>query len=66
MDRCGAIVSHKFWTAAARALVDIEELSAEDIATKAMKIASSMCVYTNDNYRMEILEFAEKEDEKKE
>jgi ATP-dependent protease HslVU (ClpYQ) peptidase subunit len=46
--------------------VDIEELSAEDIATKAMKIASSMCVYTNDNYRMEILEFAEKEDEKKE
>jgi ATP-dependent protease HslVU (ClpYQ) peptidase subunit len=35
--------------------VDIEELSAEEIATKAMKIASSMCVYTNDNYRMEIL-----------
>jgi hypothetical protein len=42
-------------TAAARALMDIPELSAEDVAKKAMRVASDMCVYTNDNYRTEII-----------
>ena len=42
--------------AAARALMDIPELSAEDVARKAMRVASDMCVYTNDNYRVEVIQ----------
>ena len=40
---------------AARALIDMPELSAEDIVKKAMKIASDICVYTNGNLTMEKL-----------
>lgn len=39
--------------AAARAQMDNPDLSAEDVARKAMKIASDMCVYTNDNFLVE-------------
>lgn len=42
--------------AAARALVDIDDLSAEDIARKAMAIAADICVYTNTNLTIEIIE----------
>lgn len=35
--------------AAARALMNNTDLSAEDIARKSLEIASSICVYTNDN-----------------
>jgi ATP-dependent HslUV protease, peptidase subunit HslV len=35
--------------AAARALADREELDAETVARKAMKIAADICVYTNEN-----------------
>ena len=35
--------------AAARALVDNTDLPARDIAEKALHIAASICVYTNDN-----------------
>ncbi|MCD8493924.1 MAG: ATP-dependent protease subunit HslV [Alphaproteobacteria bacterium] len=38
--------------AAARALKDTD-ISAEDIARKAMKIAADICVYTNDNIVLE-------------
>jgi ATP-dependent HslUV protease, peptidase subunit HslV len=41
--------------AAARALVDIDSLSAEDIARKAMGIAADICVYTNRNILLETL-----------
>ena len=34
---------------AARALIDIKGMSAEDIAIKSMKIAGDICVYTNHN-----------------
>ena len=44
-----------FAMAAARALMDIPELSAEDVAKKAMKIASEMCIYTNDSFMVESL-----------
>jgi len=58
-----------FAIAAARALIDIEELSAEDVARKAMKIATQMCVYTNDSYMVEIMDTKEadenEEDEEK-
>ncbi len=36
-----------FALAAARALIEIPDLSAEDIARRAMKIAADICVYTN-------------------
>ncbi|WP_336946488.1 ATP-dependent protease subunit HslV [Asaia sp. HN010] len=40
---------------AARALIDIEGLTAEDVARKAMKIAGDICVYTNHSVRVELL-----------
>lgn len=40
---------------AARALVDIKGLKAEDIVKKSMKIAADLCVYTNDNIVLETL-----------
>ncbi len=39
--------------AAARALVENTDLSAHDIARKALEIASSICVYTNDHIIVE-------------
>lgn len=42
--------------AAARALINIDGLSAEDIARKAMRIAAGICVYTNDNLIIETLD----------
>ena len=44
-----------FALAAARALVQNTELSAEDIAVKALLIASSICVYTNDHISVETI-----------
>lgn len=41
--------------AAARALYDRDDLGAEEIALKAMKIAADICVYTNDNVVLESL-----------
>jgi ATP-dependent HslUV protease subunit HslV len=43
-----------FALAAARALADYEQ-DAEVLARKAMKIAASICVYTNDNLTVETL-----------
>ena len=40
---------------AARALVDQDKLSAEDIAKKAMTIAADICIYTNSNFTIEKL-----------
>merc|ERR1712238_99809 len=45
--------------AAARAQMDNEDLSAEDVAKKAMQIASEMCIYTNDNFLVEALDVEE-------
>jgi ATP-dependent HslUV protease subunit HslV len=44
-----------FALAAARALVSIESLSAEEIVKKSMKIAADLCVYTNGNIIIETL-----------
>ena len=41
--------------AAARALIDVEGLDAEQIARRAMKIAAEICVYTNENVILEKL-----------
>ncbi len=41
--------------AAARALIRNTDLSAEDIAVKALEVAASICVFTNDNITVEVL-----------
>lgn len=52
--------------AAARALATQPSLSAEEIARGAMEIASDMCVYTNKNFVVEIIDEADGEGEKEE
>ena len=42
-------------TAAARALMENTDMSAVDIAKKAMKIAADICIYTNDRVTIEEL-----------
>jgi ATP-dependent HslUV protease subunit HslV len=45
-----------FALAAARALLPIEGLSAKEIARRSMAIAADICVYTNGNMILEVLE----------
>ena len=45
--------------AAARALIGIDGLGAEDIARRAMEIAAGICVYTNTNITVESMEASE-------
>ncbi|RLN93654.1 hypothetical protein BBJ28_00016158 [Nothophytophthora sp. Chile5] len=45
-----------FALAAARALIDQPNLDAEAIARKSMKIAADICIYTNENFVVEVLE----------
>ena len=42
-------------SAAARALVEATELDAEEIAERAMKVASDLCVYTNNRFVKEVI-----------
>jgi len=37
-------------TAASRALIDMPDMTAEQVAQKAMKIAADMCVHTNHEF----------------
>jgi len=41
--------------AAARALMEATDLSAEEIVKKAMAVAASICVYTNDSLTIETI-----------
>jgi ATP-dependent HslUV protease, peptidase subunit HslV len=41
---------------AARALIDVDGIDAEQIARKAMKIAGDICIYTNHNIIVESIE----------
>lgn len=45
--------------AAARALIGHSNLGATEIATEAMRIASEICIFTNDRIRVEELDVAE-------
>lgn len=45
-----------FALAAARALADREDLSAEELARRAMKIAADICIYTNESLSVETLD----------
>jgi len=51
-----------FAIAAARALQDIDHLDAEEVAKKAMEIASDMCVFTNKNFMIETMDVVEKDE----
>ncbi len=42
--------------AAARALIDVNDLDAEAIARKSMSIAAGICIYTNENIVLESLD----------
>ena len=42
--------------AAARALLDNTEYSAEEIVRKALSIAGDICIYTNQNHSIEVLD----------
>ena len=44
-----------FALSAARALMTVDGLSAEEIARRAMRIAGEICVYTNANVIVETL-----------
>ena len=44
-----------FALAAARALMSIDDLDAEEIARRSMKIAAGICIYTNENIIVEKL-----------
>ena len=46
-----------FAEAAARALMQNTELDARAVCEKALTIASEICVYTNDNFTIEELDF---------
>jgi len=48
-----------FALAAARALMDRDDLDAEGVARKAMEIAAGICIYTNGNLTVESLEGAD-------
>lgn len=50
--------------AAARALVRFSDLDATEIARQAMKIASEICIYTNDRITIEELDVQEKVEQK--
>ncbi|UWI83398.1 ATP-dependent protease subunit HslV [Wolbachia endosymbiont of Howardula sp.] len=45
-----------FALSAARALIDIQDISIEEIAKKAMRIAADICIYTNNNIVIEKIE----------
>lgn len=44
-----------FALAAARAMLDRSDLSSEQVARRALEIAASICIYTNDNIHVETL-----------
>lgn len=47
---------HTTISAAAKALLDRDDMDAEAIALKAMTIAADICVYTNHNFVTEVRE----------
>ncbi|CAM9821698.1 unnamed protein product [Ascophyllum nodosum] len=48
--------------AAARALSGQKDLGAEEVARRAMEIAADLCVYTNANFTVEVLDAEEEEE----
>ena len=52
-----------FALAAAKALIQDEKTTIEEVAKKSMEIASSMCIYTNDTFVMESVSKKKEEEE---
>ena len=52
-----------FSSAAARALIDLDDLNAEDVAKKAIGVAADMCIYTHHNFVCETMPAKEKEEQ---
>ncbi len=48
-----------FAQSAARALMDNTELSAQEIVEKSLTIAADICIYTNHNHTIEVLDIEE-------
>lgn len=55
-DLCGIGSGGPYALAAARALVKYTDLDAKSITEEAVKIASSICIYTNKNIVVDVLE----------
>eukprot|EP00569_Conticribra_weissflogii_P003314 CAMPEP_0171327750 /NCGR_PEP_ID=MMETSP0878-20121228/222_1 /TAXON_ID=67004 /ORGANISM="Thalassiosira weissflogii, Strain CCMP1336" /LENGTH=238 /DNA_ID=CAMNT_0011827549 /DNA_START=140 /DNA_END=856 /DNA_ORIENTATION=+ len=55
-----------FAVAAARAQMDQDDKSAEEVARRAMEIAADMCIYTNNQFMMESVKMEEESEEKEE
>jgi len=51
-----SLLSSHTMIAAARALMSIDDLTAEDVANRAMNIAADMCVHTNKEFLTYTLE----------
>mmetsp|Transcript_29274 Transcript_29274/g.75421 ORF Transcript_29274/g.75421 Transcript_29274/m.75421 type:complete len:94 (+) Transcript_29274:167-448(+) len=49
--------------AAATALMDVEEYSAEEVARRSMQVAADLCVYTNSNFLVEKIAGVEKKEQ---
>ena len=49
--------------AASRALIDIPELTAEEVAKKAMTIAADTCIYTNHVFSTETIDSLQEQDD---
>ena len=45
-----------FAHSAARALVENSELDPAEVVRKSLQIASDLCIYTNQNFTIEVLE----------
>ena len=57
----GITIINLICIAAAQALLDVDGMTAEQIARKAMNIAADLCVYTNHEHMVEVLESIEKD-----
>ena len=49
--------------AAARALMTVPDVSAEEVCQRSMDIASDMCVYTNKSFMLEVMDDDKKADD---
>lgn len=66
-DGCIAVGSGGFYAlAASRALLDLPDIDAEEIARRAIRIASEIDVFTNGNFTIETLDIEPKKEKKKE
>jgi ATP-dependent HslUV protease subunit HslV len=53
---CGIGSGGIYAQSAARALYDIDGLTTDDVALRAMKIAADLCIYTNSNFTIETID----------